>query len=62
MADQLTTTTDKNNRDMKEAQIRFIVLQEKMNAKLDTIIELLTSPIKKPEQIPTISSKLDDMN
>jgi len=59
----LTVITSKNCKiinELKEEQVRFGILQEHMDTKLNTLIELITEPIKKTEKIPALNNQLKD--
>ena len=45
---------------LESSSLRYGILQEEMDAKLDTLIELVTNPIKKTEDIPKIIDKIED--
>jgi len=60
---KLMVITSKNSKsidELKEGQLRFGVLQEEMDTKLDTLIEIIAGPIKKTEQIPALNNQLKD--
>ncbi len=60
---RLINSTIENNdtvKFLKESQIRHGILQEEMDAKLDTIIEIITEPLKKTEEIPKLKNRLKD--
>jgi len=60
---KLTDITSKNSKSIesiKSEQLRYGILQESMDSKLDTLIELVTDPIKRTERIPALHDQLED--